>query len=167
MRMPCPAISRPTPGPRLSPATRTAPCRPQGGVQLFDPATAAAYGEYLKTLAAHLKEAGLYDAIAAIHLELGDAAELPENVDYSDITRAHWQQFLQERYQEVAAFNRATGMTHAAWEDVPIPVRGVPARATPDWEEFLAVRWRRHLTQKFKKDRCAERSRGHEVSVVR
>ena len=53
---------------------------PHGAVQLLDPAVAAAYGAYLHDLAAHLRDRGLYETVTAVHLEMGDWAELPESV---------------------------------------------------------------------------------------
>jgi len=124
---------------------------PQGAVQLFDQTTAEAYGEYLRALAAHLKSQDLYETIAAIHLEMGDAAELPENIDYSDLTRTRWQKFLKECYGEVGLLNRAAGTNYQSFEEAQIPFRSVPLQAAADWDEFLLSRWRKHLTAKYKK----------------
>ncbi|MFM8984484.1 MAG: beta-galactosidase trimerization domain-containing protein, partial [Planctomycetia bacterium] len=96
---------------------------PQGGVQLLEPAAAAAYGRYLRDLADHLREAGLLDTIVAIHLERGDAAALPEDVDFSPLTRNRWQAFCREAYGTIAATNAAAGTTATAFEELEIPVR--------------------------------------------
>ena len=118
-------------------------------MQLFDPPTAAAYGEYLQAPAAHLKSAGLYDTVAAIHLEMGELAELPESVDYSELTRLRWQKFLDNRYGKIAALNLAAGTDYREFADVPIPFRTLPARLAGDWEEFRAARWRHFLADKY------------------
>ncbi|MBM4031397.1 MAG: hypothetical protein FJ291_06370 [Planctomycetes bacterium] len=89
--------------------------RPHGGVQLFDPTMAREYGAYLNAMAANLRREGLYDAIAAIHLEAGDSAELPECVDYSEHTRKRWQAFMAARYQDIAALNRAAGTQYRSF----------------------------------------------------
>jgi hypothetical protein len=99
-----------------------------GGVQLFDPTTAQAYGEYLKTMAGHLKRERLYDTIAAIHLEMGGWADLPETVDYSSSTRLRWQAYLSERYGEIAAFNRQVDAKYGSFAEVDLPPPPVAAR---------------------------------------
>jgi hypothetical protein len=131
--------------------------RPHGGVQLFDATTAAQYGAYLKAMAANLKSSGLYDAVAAIHLEMGDAAELPETVDYSGHTLKRWHAFVAARYKNVAALNLAAGTKYGAFEDLPIPFRMLQPRAAKDLEGFLAKpqaknagMWGRFLTAKYK-----------------
>ena len=125
--------------------------RPQGGVQLFHPPTAAAYGEYLQALAAHLKSAGLYETVAAIHVEMGDSAELPENVDYSQSTRLGWQKFLESRYRTIAELNRSAGADYRSFADVEIPFRVLSARVAGQWEEFRAASWRRFLKDKYRR----------------
>ena len=131
--------------------------RPHGGVQLFDATTAAAYGEYLKAMAAHLKQQGLYDTVAAIHLEAADWAELPESVDYSDFTKARWQKFLAARYGNVAALNKNAGTNYQSFDRAPIPFRTVDPRAANDWAEFTqktkevnANAWARFTQDKYK-----------------
>lgn len=113
---------------------------PYGGVQLFEPVTARAYGDYLKGMAANLKRERLYDAVAAIHLELGDWTELPETVDYSAITRRRWQQFMAQRTGKDAALE--------------LPVRTPAPRAKADWEAFgakpSANAWGSYLMGKYK-----------------
>jgi hypothetical protein len=110
--------------------------RPHGGVQLFDPATAAAYGQYLRDLASHLKSQDLYDAVAAVHLEMGEGTELPESVDYSDLARDRWQEFLEGRYRDIGSLNRAAATQYRSFTEVPIPFRAVPPRVAADWQEF-------------------------------
>jgi len=124
--------------------------RPHGSVQLFDPDTARAYGEYLQAMAAHLKSQGLDNAVAALHLEMGDAAELPESVDYSERTRARWAAFLKDRYGQIGALNRAASTSLASFDQAAIPYRAVPAQAAQDWQECLAVCFQRHLVRKYK-----------------
>jgi len=124
--------------------------RPQGGVQLFDQDTAKAYGKYLRALAEHLKSQDLYETVAALHLEMGDSAELPENIDYSDLTRARWQKFLKERYDKVVLLNRAAGTKFQSFKAVQIPFRAVPQQTAADWDEFLLSRWRKHLASRYR-----------------
>ncbi len=132
--------------------------RPYAGVQLFDPATAQAYGRYLQALAGNLKAQGLEGAIAAIHLESGDWAQLPEQVDYSDVTLARWRAFLAARYASVDALNQAAGTTYTGFDQVPLPVRAVDPRAAAVWQEFGAIpagaaearAWGNYLTKRYK-----------------
>ncbi|HUU69865.1 MAG TPA: beta-galactosidase trimerization domain-containing protein [Planctomycetota bacterium] len=130
---------------------------PHGGVQLFNTETAAAYADYLKAMAAHLKQAGTYDAIAAIHLEQGDWAQLPEDVDYSDLTTARWGKFMAGRYGDVAALNKNAGTNYQSFDELQIPFRTVDPRAANDWAEFTAQSkdtsakaWARFTQQKYK-----------------
>lgn len=92
-----------------------------GGVQLMNPAVAGEYGEYLKAMAANLKQEGLYAAIAAIHLEQGDSAKLAEQVDYSDLSKARWQKFLTERFGTIEKLNAAAGTAHQSFAAVELP----------------------------------------------
>jgi len=112
--------------------------RPHGSVQLLDPATANEYGAYLKEMAANLRREGLYDAIAAVHLEAGDSAELPECVDYSEHTRKRWQAFMAARYKEVAALNQAAGAEHRSFDEPQVPFRTLVPRAAGEWAAFTA-----------------------------
>ena len=93
---------------------------PFGGVQLFNPEVAQAYGEYLKAMAANLKAQRLYDAVAAIHLEMGDSCALPDNVDYSEITAKRWQKFLAGRYGTIEKLNQAAGTTQS-FDEIFLP----------------------------------------------
>jgi len=114
---------------------------PHGGVQLLDADTARAYGEYLQAMARNLRREGLYAAIGALHLEVGDWADLPEEVDYSDITRERWRQFAAGRPVLQAA-------------GAELPVRAVDPRAKTDWEAFGAKldsgAWGGYLMGKYK-----------------
>jgi len=130
---------------------------PYGGVQLFDPATANEYGAYLKAMAANLKAGGLYDRVAAIHLEMGDAAELPESVDYSEHTLKRWQTFMADKYKTVAALNLAAGAKYRSFDELQLPYRVLRPQAAKDWPEFSAsaqskdvAAWGRFLTKKYK-----------------
>jgi len=124
---------------------------PWGGVQLFSAATARAYGEYLKAMAEDLKKEGLYDTILAVHLEMGDSAELPEEVDYSAHTRARWQKFMMDRYGDIAGLNRAAGTQYKSFDEMPVPFRSLEPKAADPWKEFLKVQWQKFLSQKYKK----------------
>jgi hypothetical protein len=130
---------------------------PDGGVQLFEPAVAESYGRYLAAMAANLREQGLYEAIAAIHLESGDWAELPESVDFSDRAAARWREFMRRRYGEIGKLNRTAGTSHGSFDDLPIPVRALDPGAASEWQAFRASSpsgdrnaWGRHLLNKFK-----------------
>ena len=131
--------------------------RPYGGVQLFDPQIAAAYGSYLKALATHLKTTGSYATIVALHLERCDTAILPESIDYSLITRQRWQAFLRNRYENIAALNAAAGTGYADFNEIPLPVRLLSVRAQDDWQALIAKTpnadasaWGRYLQGKYK-----------------
>ena len=124
-----------------------------GGVQLFNPAVAQAYGEYLQAMAENLRRQGLYEAIAAVHLEMGEAAELDEQADYSDLTRQRWQAFLAKRYRDIAAFNSAAGTSYRSFPDVPLPLRELQPRAAHDWQASLPFRWHAFLKKQY--DGCA------------
>ena len=91
---------------------------PYGGVQLFNPGVAEAYGVYLEAMAANLKGEGLYDAVAAVHLEQGDMASLPDNVDYSEITVNRWHAYLAERYGTIEKLNEAAGTAHKSFDEI-------------------------------------------------
>jgi hypothetical protein len=130
-----------------------------GGVQLFDPATAKAYGEYLAAMAADLRRAGLYDAIAAVHLEMGDSAELPEEVDYSGYTLARWGPFLKERHTG-GLYDKATERLYVEPENFPLPVRRLEPKAAGDWQTFTRQRWQRVLAQKYKSPEAMNKAAG-------
>jgi len=130
-----------------------------GGVQLFNTKIQKAYGAYLKEMAANLRKQGLYDIVAAIHLETGDAAGLPEEVDYSPFTRERWQKFMKERYGKIDALNKAAGTEYKSFDALEVPAKGIEPAAAADWEEFStkgntrdANAWGRHLTEKYKSD---------------
>jgi hypothetical protein len=113
---------------------------PHGAVQLLNPDMARAYGAYLMALAANLRDRGTYDAIAAIHLEQGDHAELPEAVDFSELTRQRWQAFMKGRHGDIAALNRAAGSAYASFADLPLPVRrSDPAAAGGSYPPVIAI----------------------------
>ena len=96
---------------------------PNGMVQLFNPSIAEAYGEYLKAMAEELRRNNVYYDVAAIHLEMGDSANLSEDVDYSTFARKRWQDFLKQRYGDIGKLNYAAKTQYRAWDDVEIPVK--------------------------------------------
>ncbi|MFP4026206.1 MAG: beta-galactosidase trimerization domain-containing protein [Candidatus Brocadiia bacterium] len=138
-----------------------------GGVQLFNPEIAEAYGDYLQALAKHLKATGFYETIAAVHLERGDWAALPEVVDYGKRTRRRWVNFLQQQYESIQAFNKPTNANYGSFQEVPIPRRKVPEAARPTWQEFKkkhkrqrAHRWGKFLRRKYGSDQKIKEALG-------
>lgn len=120
-----------------------------GGVQLFNPATATAYGQYLSAMAADLKQQGLYDTIIAVHLEMGDSCELDDAVDYSDLTKQRWQAFMAQQYGDIAALNSAAGTSYRSFQDLVVPFRGIDPKAAKDWQEFRQGPWRKFVAKKY------------------
>jgi len=131
--------------------------QPWGGVQLLDAEVAAAYGRYLRAMAENLEREGLYDTIAAIHLERGDNAELSEEVDYSPATQRLWRQFMESRYGAIAKLNEAAATDYASFENLPIPARGLEPAAADDWNAFKETKdfrrdanaWGKYLSRKY------------------
>jgi len=122
---------------------------PGGQAQLFNPTVANAYGEYLKAMAAELRRQGLYDTIAAIHLERSDSANLSEAVDYSSFATARWRAFMKERYGEVAKLNEAAGTNYASFDELPVPFREIIPAAREDWDAWQSQRWPEWAKNKF------------------
>ena len=122
---------------------------PGGQAQLFNPAVANAYGEYLKAMAAELRSRGLYDTIAAIHLERSNSANLSESVDYSSFAKERWQAFMKERYGEIAKLNEAAGTTYQSFGELQVPTREIIPAAKEDWNAWQFQRWPEWLKNKF------------------
>ena len=120
-----------------------------GQVQLFDGVTARAYGDYLQAMSDELRRRGLYDTIAAIHLERSDWASLDETVDYSTEAASRWQAFMEERYGDIATLNEAAGTEYESFHELPIPVRDVVPAAKEDWRAWQHRRWIDWLRAKF------------------
>jgi len=123
--------------------------KPGGQAQLFNPAVAKAYGEYLKAMSAELRARGLYDTIIAIHLERSDWASLDEAVDHSPFAAARWQAFMKARYGEIANLNVAAGTKYASFDELAVPFRDVLPAAKADWDAWQAQRWPEWLRNKF------------------
>ena len=138
-----------------------------GGVQLFNPKIQKAYGKYLKAMAENLKKLGLYDTVAAIHLEIGDTVGLPEDADYSEYTRERWQDFMKARYGKIAALNKAAGTGYKSFGALEVPSKALDAKAEADWTEFAkqgktgdAGAWGGYLMAKYKNDEALEKALG-------
>jgi len=123
-----------------------------GQVQLFNPAVAKAYGDYLNAMARELRSRGLYDTIAAIHLERSNWADLPEAVDYSPFAAERWRAFMKARYGEIAKLNAAAGTSYTSFDELQIPVRELIEAAREDWEAWNKTRWHEWLARKY--ERC-------------
>ena len=122
---------------------------PSGQAQLFNPAVAKAYGEYLKAMSAELRRQGLYDTIAAIHLERSNHAHLSEAVDYSPFAAARWQAFMKARYGDIASLNGAAGTKYTSFDELQVPFREIIPAAKEDWDVWQSRRWPEWLKNKF------------------
>ncbi len=126
---------------------------PFGGVQLFNPAIAAEYAAYLKAMVANLKQEGLYDAIAAVHLEQGDATVLGDGADYSDLTKQRWQAYLTKQYGTIEKLNANAGTSAKSFAEIELPDCGFPKAGPPpvlqvDYLHFRRVWVRDYLAIK-------------------
>ena len=138
-----------------------------GGVQLFDSKTRKAYGKYLEAMTSNLKKNGLYETVAAIHLEIGDAIGMPDEVDYSRYTCDRWQDFMKKRYRKIAALNQAADTAYKSFSDLDVPVKVIDPKAAADWAEFKATgkpenpnEWGQFVIRKYKTDAEAETVHG-------
>ncbi len=138
-----------------------------GGVQLFNPAVREAYGAYLEAMAANLREQGLYDTVAAIHLEMDNATGLPDDVDYSAYSLSRWRGFLEARYLFIGTINQAWGTRYASFFDIEIPRKVLDPRAAADWKVFSGQgrtgdtnAWGKYLLGKYKTKEGIEKTIG-------
>ena len=138
-----------------------------GGVQLFNPKVQKAYGAYLKEMAANLKKQGLYETIAAVHLDIGDSTGMPDEVDYSPFTKELWQKFMQARYATIDALNKAAGTDLKSFDILELPAKRIDPPAEADWQEFArqgktndANAWGNYLTDKYKNDDTIQQTLG-------